>query len=191
MQIIHTAKDKAKANERPTIEMMVSHTDHVFSVSGTLRLRYSFTSQNPPSFTCEKISDPAPVAMASSSGMHARSVQRDGRHDAGRGGHGHGCRSRSQPDQRSHRPRQAAAATRGCAARWRPWSGDTPLSWSTRPNPPPAPTSSVIDAVGARHSLLKRRIISRENPRILPRVKKLTSTPTSSAMSSLPARRSA
>ena len=48
--------------------MMVSSTDQVLSVCGTLRLKYSFTSQKPPSLTCEKISAPAPVAIASNSG---------------------------------------------------------------------------------------------------------------------------
>ena len=35
----------------PETEMMVSHTDHVLSVSTTVRLKYSFTSQKPPSLT--------------------------------------------------------------------------------------------------------------------------------------------
>src|SRR5579862_3582371 len=53
---------------RAVIEMIVSQRDHVLMVSATLMLKYSFTSQKPPSLTCEKISDPAPVAIASSSG---------------------------------------------------------------------------------------------------------------------------
>ncbi len=39
---------------------------------------------------------------------------------------------------------------------------ETPLSCRMRPKPPPAPTRSVMVAVGARHSLLKRRIVSRD-----------------------------
>src|SRR5579859_7899166 len=63
------AKCQAMAvKPRPTTEMMVSLTDQVFMVSPTDMLKYSFTSQKPPSLTCEKMSAPAPVAMASSSG---------------------------------------------------------------------------------------------------------------------------
>ena len=47
---------------------MVSQIDQDFIVSVTLRFRYSFTSQKPPSLTWEKMSEPAPVAIASSSG---------------------------------------------------------------------------------------------------------------------------
>jgi hypothetical protein len=43
-------------------EMMVSITDQVLMVCHTVRPKYSFTSQNPASFTCEKNSDPAPTA---------------------------------------------------------------------------------------------------------------------------------
>src|ERR1700734_3331328 len=52
----------------PMTESMVSLVDQVFIVSATLRLKYSFTSQKPPSLTWEKISAPKPVAMASNSG---------------------------------------------------------------------------------------------------------------------------
>src|SRR5436190_24048654 len=47
--------------------MTVSITVHVFSIWGTVRLKYSFTNQNPPSFTCERINEPAPIAMINSS----------------------------------------------------------------------------------------------------------------------------
>src|SRR6185437_16231872 len=65
---ISQAHDSANANTSPHTAIIVSQIDQDFSVSGTLKLKYSFTSQNPPSFTCEKISAPAPVAIASSSG---------------------------------------------------------------------------------------------------------------------------
>src|ERR1700728_1151303 len=55
-------------NSSPMTESMVSLVDQVFIVSATLMLKYSFTSQNPPSLTWEKMSAPAPVAMASNSG---------------------------------------------------------------------------------------------------------------------------
>ena len=47
--------------------MIVSRTVHVASVSATVALKYSFTSQNPASLTCDAASDPAPIATTSSS----------------------------------------------------------------------------------------------------------------------------
>ena len=47
--------------------MIVSSTVHVATVCGTVMLKYSFTSQNPPSFTCEAMSEPAPIATTISS----------------------------------------------------------------------------------------------------------------------------
>src|ERR1700728_1534467 len=55
-------------NSRPFTESRVSLVDQVFIVSATLMLKYALTSQNPPSLTWEKMSAPAPVAMASNSG---------------------------------------------------------------------------------------------------------------------------
>lgn len=45
--------------------MIVSQTVHVLKVCGTVMPKYSFTSQKPPSFTCERISEPAPAASTS------------------------------------------------------------------------------------------------------------------------------
>src|SRR5437764_718053 len=47
---------------KPTIETIVSITLQVFSVSLTVKLKYSLNNQNPESFTCENIRLPAPVA---------------------------------------------------------------------------------------------------------------------------------
>src|SRR5665213_1036170 len=58
----------AAVNPRAVTEMMVSVADQVFMVWPTVILKYSLTSQKPPSLTCEKMSAPAPVAMASNSG---------------------------------------------------------------------------------------------------------------------------
>ena len=41
-----------------TTEMIVSIAVHVARVCGTVMSKYSFTSQNPPSLTCDAISDP-------------------------------------------------------------------------------------------------------------------------------------
>src|ERR1700756_3978030 len=64
----HTTAESPSTSKSPATEIIVSQIDQVFIVCGTLMLKYSFTSQNPPSFTCEKISEPAPFAIASSSG---------------------------------------------------------------------------------------------------------------------------
>src|ERR1700730_4552782 len=62
------AAARANVNSRAMTEIRVSLMDQVFMVSATLMLKYSFTSQKPPSFTWEKMADPAPVAMVSNSG---------------------------------------------------------------------------------------------------------------------------
>src|SRR3954447_6095958 len=46
--------------------MIVSITDQLAIVCPTVIPKYSLTSQNPASLTCEKNSDPAPTARASS-----------------------------------------------------------------------------------------------------------------------------
>src|ERR1019366_6918032 len=60
--------DTARVRIKPVTEMIVSQTDHVFKVCTILILKYSFTSQKPPSLTCEKINDPAPAATPNSPG---------------------------------------------------------------------------------------------------------------------------
>ena len=45
--------------------MIVSMTDQVLIVSSTVIPKYSFTSQKPASFTCEKNSEPDPIASTS------------------------------------------------------------------------------------------------------------------------------
>src|SRR6476661_7060793 len=51
---------------KPNTEMTVSITDHDLIVSPTVRPKYSLTSQKPASLTCEKNSDPQPMANTSS-----------------------------------------------------------------------------------------------------------------------------
>src|SRR5580698_1314992 len=65
---VRTTNDKPTVNRSATTEMIVSQTDQVLIVSVMLISKYSLTSQKPPSLTCEKIRDPAPVAIASNSG---------------------------------------------------------------------------------------------------------------------------
>jgi hypothetical protein len=63
-----TTNETATVRISAVTEMIVSQTDQVLIVWVTLILRYSFTSQKPPSLTWEKINDPAPVAIANNSG---------------------------------------------------------------------------------------------------------------------------
>ena len=156
-----TAREASRANPSPANEMMVSQMDQVFMVSVTLMLKYSFTSQKPPSLTCEKMGEPAPVAMASNSGctpgvcnamgatMPAAVVMATVAEPVASR-----MSAASSPCQQQQGHMRAAWRTAMIA-----W--ETPLSCRMRPNPPPAPISSVMVAVGARHSLLKRRIVSR------------------------------
>src|ERR1700712_959271 len=50
----------------PTTEITVSMTDQVLSVWPTVRPKYSFTSQNPASLTCERNTEPAPTDSTTS-----------------------------------------------------------------------------------------------------------------------------
>jgi hypothetical protein len=59
-----------RTQAKPTTEMIVSITDQVLMVCPTLIPKYSLTSQNPASLTCEKNSDP-PFA-----GIYMRAVRR-------------------------------------------------------------------------------------------------------------------
>jgi len=47
---------------RPSTDRIVSITVQDLNVSTTVSPKYSLTSQNPASFTCERINDPEPVA---------------------------------------------------------------------------------------------------------------------------------
>ncbi|MNH46391.1 hypothetical protein D3C79_1091590 [compost metagenome] len=62
----------------------------------------------------------------------------------------------------------------------------TPASTRIRFKPPPAPTSKVMLAVGARHSLVNLRIDSRLKPWARPRVQKLNNVASNSAITELP-----
>jgi len=66
--IAQTTHESAMVSSSPTTATIVSTTDQVLRVCTTLMLKYSFTSQKPPSLTCEKISDPAPVTQRRGSG---------------------------------------------------------------------------------------------------------------------------
>src|SRR5690349_14401767 len=56
----------ARTNTRPQTEITVSISDHDLIVCPTLSPKYSLTSQNPASLTCEKNSEPLPTASTSS-----------------------------------------------------------------------------------------------------------------------------
>src|SRR5882757_3875275 len=51
------------------MEMIVSITVHVFNVCVTDMLKYSFTSQKPPSLTWDSTSEPAPIATTTNSSL--------------------------------------------------------------------------------------------------------------------------
>ena len=93
----------------------VSSTVQVASVSWTVMFRYSFTSQKPPSLTCDAISEPAPIETTSSSLFTSGSVGDHRRHDARRGDDADGGRTDREPQQRGddpaeHQRRQREAA---------------------------------------------------------------------------------
>ena len=60
---------KTKTPINPMIPTMVSMTVQVDSVSFTERLKYSLNIQKPPSFTCDNIKLPEPMASTINSGL--------------------------------------------------------------------------------------------------------------------------
>src|SRR5579872_4038328 len=125
---------------------MVSITVQLLSVSPTLNPRYSFTNQNPPSFTCDKITDPAPIAMTSNSRLMPGVAAAKGA---------------TMPAAVVIATVADPVATRITAATSQPkTSGETgarcancaiasptPLATKTLLKPPPAPTTSSIEAM--------------------------------------------
>src|SRR3954447_4511542 len=69
---------RIRTQAKPTTEMIVSITDQVLIVCPTVIPKYSLTSQNPASFTCEKNSDPHPIANASNETVGLSSVVASG-----------------------------------------------------------------------------------------------------------------
>ena len=157
-------------NSSATTEINVSQTVQVLKVCVTVMLKYSFTSQNPPSFTCERISEPGPVVSTSSSGRTPSAAAF--------------AIGATMPEAVAIATVAEPVAIRSIAATTQPSSStdtcalvatsmitfETPPSIRMRPKPAPAPTTSVIIAVGARHSLVNFRIMSRSKPRALPKV---------------------
>src|SRR5262249_27408149 len=63
----YTTRESNRTRVRATRPMHVSRTVQVRKVCWTVRLKLSFTSQKPPSFTWEQNNDPAPIAITSNS----------------------------------------------------------------------------------------------------------------------------
>ncbi|MCY1223106.1 hypothetical protein D9M68_742950 [compost metagenome] len=127
------------------------------------------TSQKPPSFTCDRISEPAPVVSTSSSGrvpgtlaaigatMPAAVVMATVAEPVAM----RIITATSQPSTSTDTCALVATSTMAV---------EIPESRRMRPKPPPAPTTSVMMAVGATHSLVNFRMVSRLKPRALPKV---------------------
>src|SRR6185503_2918161 len=58
---------RARTRSSAVTEAIGSRIVQVVNVGATDMLKYSFPNQNPPSFTCERMSDPAPTATTRSS----------------------------------------------------------------------------------------------------------------------------
>src|SRR5471030_651135 len=165
--------DNPSVNTSAVTEIIVSHTVQVLNVCVTVMPKYSLTSQNPPSFTCDRISDPAPVASTSSSGRTPVAVE------AAAAAIGAtipaAVAMATVADPVATRIKPATSHARISSGTCAPVATstialDAPLSIRMRPKPAPAPTTSVMLAVGARHSFVNLRIDSRLNPRAEPNV---------------------
>src|SRR3954470_13346051 len=165
----YTTAANPNVSSNATTEINVSHTVHVLSVCGTLNLKYSFPSQNPPSLTCDRISDPAPVASTISSGETPPERATIGATIP----HAVVIPTVAEPvaTRMSAATSQPSSSGDTCARMARSTTApETPLSIRMRPNPPPAPTTSVTSAIGPTLSLVKSRICFRSKPRARPRV---------------------
>ena len=80
--------------------------DQVFMVSATLMLKYSFTSQKPPSFTWEKIERSCARGDGQQFRPHAWAMREDGSDDARGRGQGDGGGSGGQADECGDQPSQ-------------------------------------------------------------------------------------
>src|ERR1043166_3190592 len=148
----HKRTLSSRARSRPTTDIIVTRIVHVLSVCVTVKFRYSFTNQNPPSFTCERMSEPAPMATTSSSTfvpgmaaaigvrMPAAAVMATVAEPVAR-------RMAAATNHPSTSGDTGQQLTRAAMA------SPTPLRMRTRLNPPPAPTISSVDATGPRQSL--------------------------------------
>src|SRR5471032_2988213 len=157
----YTTVASAKVSPKPITEIIVSQSDHVLNVCPTVMPKYSLTSQKPPSFTCEKISEPQPVASTSNSALTAP-------FDAAAIGatmpHAVVMATVADPvaSRISAATNQPSSNGDKCASVAMPTIAfDTPPSIKMRPKPAPAPTTEVILAIGPRHSLVNLRMASR------------------------------
>ena len=137
--------------------MIVSATVHVLSVCCTVMLKNSLMSQNPESLTCDSTSEPAPVASTSSSGCVPGVAAAMGATIPALVV----IATVAEPVATRISAATVQASSSGEACDPRAMSAiafPTPLSSSTLLNPPPAPITSRMVAVGARQSLANLRI---------------------------------
>ena len=66
MNVSYTNKLMNRMKIIPDTEMIVSSSDHVRNVSLIVRPKYSLNIQKPASFTCDRITLPAPIASTTS-----------------------------------------------------------------------------------------------------------------------------
>src|SRR3954468_8670945 len=169
----------------PTTEMIVSITDQVLMVCPTVIPKYSLTSQKPASLTCEKNSDPQPIASTSSATSGALSVVASGA---------------TMPAAVMVATVADPVATRIPTATRYPSSSaemlaslaasattlPTPASTSTCLKPPPAATMSRMPAIGGSAPPTTDEVCTRLKPARLPSEYIASSSPKTSATGGLP-----
>src|SRR3954452_14891944 len=180
-----TTRDSTRTPSRPTTEMIVSITDQLLMVCPTLIPKYSFTSQKPASLTCEKNSEPAPMARARRATVDPSSPPASGATMPA------AVIVATVADPVASRIRTAISQPSTSTLRLRflaasPTSWPTPASTSTCLKPPPAATMSRIPAIPGSEPPTVLEIFSRPKPTAAPSVNIASRTPANSATTGVP-----
>lgn len=175
---------RARTHSRAATEMMVSRTVQLFKVWLTLRPRYSFTNQKPPSFRWDRINDPAPIEITSNSLFKPGAACTTGARIAAASvmatvADPTAMRMAAATIQPSSSGEIAACCAKSAT------TFEAPLASSTLLNPPPAPTTRKMLAAGPTLPSKMARIRSFEKPHRRPRSSIATNTEAVMATSGL------
>src|SRR5699024_6521601 len=181
----HIISHNTDVRPKPTTEMIVSMTDHVLMVSPMVIPKYSLTSQNPASLTCEKNNEPAPIANTTRAVWAGDSPAANGATIP------EAVTVATVADPVASRTSTATSQPRNSADRLSstaalPMATPVPPPTNTALKPPPAPTMMVGLMIGFRLSPHFAVSVLAENPTFLPKVISARSTATNRATTGSP-----
>lgn len=175
----------ARTTTRPVTDRIVSMIDQLLIVWTTERPKNSLTSQNPASLTCEKNTEPAPIASTSSeTSVVPRSCAIGDMIPAAvmvaTVADPVATRMRTATSQASSSTETPLSLTKSAT------TSAIPVSMRVCLNPPPAPTIKRIPAIGGSALLRTSEMSSLLMPDARPSVKIATRTDSSSATNGSP-----